>query len=224
MQTACHRCGAVIEEGTAFCPQCGAAQIRVTSPGANAPATPPLPPGTPGGMQPPAQPVMMAPAPLDWGTGFKVAALAGVIAAVPSSLPVLSIGCCIWILAAAALSVKFYQQSRPVGSVVTAGMGARLGAVTGLTSFVTFLVLGFLKAFAFGGRGEMRAGMMQALRENAARNPDPQAQQMIERLSTPAGIAFMVVFVIVCIGVAFLVFGILGGTIGSSLWGRKQTQ
>ena len=224
MQTACHRCGAVIEEGTAFCPQCGAAQIRVSSPGPNAPATPPMPPGTPGGMQPPAQPVMMAPRPLDWGTGFKVAALAGVIAALPSSVPVLSMGCCIWILGAAALSVKFYQQKQPVGSLVTAGMGARLGAVTGLASFATFVVLGVIKTFAMGGRGEMREGMMQALRENAARNPDPQAQQMIEKLSTPEGLAFMVVFIIVCIGIAFLVFGLLGGVIGASLWGRKQTQ
>ncbi len=224
MQTACHRCGAVIEEGTAFCPQCGAAQIKVTAPQPNAPATPPLPPGTPAGMQPPAQPVMMAPAALDWGTGFKIAALAGVIAALPSSIPILSMGCCIWILAAAALAVKFYQQGKPVGSLVTAGMGARLGAVTGISSFVTFIVLGFVKAAALGGRGQMREAMMQALRDNAARNPDPQAQQMIEKLSTPAGIAFLVVFVIVCIGIAFLIFGLLGGVIGASLWGRKQTQ
>jgi hypothetical protein len=175
-------------------------------------------------MQPPAQPVMMAPGPIDWNSGFKVAALAGVIAAIPSSIPIVAFGCCIWIIAAAALAVKFYQQDKPIGSVVTAGMGARLGAVTGISTFVTYLVFHSISLFAFGGRGQIREAMLMSMRDSAARNPDPQAQQMLEHLSTPAGIAFIIVFVILCVAISFLVFGILGGTIGASLWGRKQTQ
>lgn len=176
-------------------------------------------------MQPPAQPVMMGkPGPLDWGTAWKIAALAGVIAAVPSSLPIMSMGCCIWILAAAALAVKFYQDRQPAYSVVTAGQGARLGVVTGVSAFATFLVFRLVGAFAFGERGKMREAMLQAMRDNAARNPDPQAQQMMEKLATPEGIAFLVVFIIICLAVAFLIFGLLGGVIGASIWGRKQAQ
>src|SRR3954470_18373048 len=101
MQIACHRCGAMLEEGTAFCPQCGAPQIRVETPAAsNQPATPSMPPGTPANLQPAATPVALAP-PLDWGVGFKAALLMGVLAAIPASVPIASALCCLWLVGGA---------------------------------------------------------------------------------------------------------------------------
>src|ERR1051326_7417864 len=57
MDHACHQCGQEIEEGTPFCRHCGAPQIRI--PGLEEAATPPMPPGTPGEVQPPAEPVVI---------------------------------------------------------------------------------------------------------------------------------------------------------------------
>src|SRR3954447_21491594 len=131
MPTTCHRCGAALEEGTAFCPSCGAAQIRVPAGDAN--ASPAFPPGTPGNVQPPATPVALA-GPLDWSVGFKAAVLTGLLASVPSSLPILSLACCLWVIGGAALTVLLYQKWKP--GMVSTGMGARLGAVAGLFSFL----------------------------------------------------------------------------------------
>jgi hypothetical protein len=220
MQTACHRCGAVVEEGTAFCPQCGAAQIRVSPPAAS--ATPPLPPGTPAGMQPPV--AMGAPGELDWGTGFRVAAIAGLVAGIPSGIPGLSIGCCIWVLAAGAMTVKLYQRQQPAYSVVTAGMGARLGAVAGIVGYFAFLVISFLINTTGGRRANIREAMLKSLRDSAANNPDPNAQQVIQWMSSPGGMAFVVVLILIGFAMAFLIFGLLGGVIGASVWGRKQAK
>ena len=222
MPVTCHRCGAAVEDGAAFCPQCGAAQIRVAA-GENTPATPPLPPGTPGAVQPPAQPVAMPGGDnIHWHHGIRAALLAAIIAAVPSSLPVLSIGCCVWVAGGAALAVMFYQKRMPAGSVVTAGMGSRLGAVTGLFAFGFWFGLQMLSFAVFHTRGKVREAMLQAMRDSAARNPDPGAQQIIERMSTPAGLATIIVVMIVVMFGAFLVFGLIGGALGSSIWGRKQ--
>jgi Spy/CpxP family protein refolding chaperone len=40
----CHQCHATVEEGVAFCPHCGAPQIRVIVPESDAQAAPPPPP------------------------------------------------------------------------------------------------------------------------------------------------------------------------------------
>jgi hypothetical protein len=222
MPATCHRCGASVEDGAAFCPQCGAAQIRVAA-SDNVPATPPMPPGTPGAMPPPAQPVAMPGSDnINWHHGIRAALLAAIIGAVPSALPVLSVGCCIWVIGGAALAVMFYQNRMPAGSVVSAGMGSRLGGVTGLFAFGFWFGLQMLSFALFNTRGKVREAMVQAMRDSAARNPDPSTQQMLERMSTPAGLATIIVVMIVVMFVAFLVFGLIGGALGSSIWGRKQ--
>jgi hypothetical protein len=214
MQTACHRCGAVLEEGTAFCPACGAPQIRVNP--ADAPGTPAFPPGTPGNIQPPALPVATR---IDWGPGLKAALLMGLVAAVPSSIPFVSLFCCVWIIGAAALSVMLYQKWRP--GLVTTGLGARLGAVTGLFTFAFWFLFAAIVQVA-RGTGQFREQLMQGMREGAARNPDPNAQVMIERMSTPEGIAILITLIVVCVFLAFVIFGVIGGALGASIWGKRQ--
>jgi hypothetical protein len=216
MDMACHRCGAIIAEGTAFCPQCGAAQIRVS------PAAAPSAPPPSAYQQMPAEPLLPADTRVDWSVGFRVAALAGIIAAVPSALPLVSLGCCLWVMGAGALAVMFYQKKRLPGAVVTAGMGVRLGAVSGLFAFVFYFVLQLASIAATGGRGKIREAMLEGMKQSAARNPDPNAQQMLEKLSTPEGLAILLTFMIVAGLFAFIVFGVIGGAVGASIWGRKQ--
>src|SRR5512146_3268581 len=94
MEYSCHQCGTAVEEGTAFCPQCGAPQIRVAS-AQQAPASPPLPPGTPETAQPPAEPVALEPGTaeavlpprIEWSQALPAAAMAGLALAVAWIIP-----------------------------------------------------------------------------------------------------------------------------------------
>ena len=56
--------------------------------------------------------------------------IAGGVGGLLSAAPIVSIGCCLWVLAAGALSVLFYRNRAAIS--VPTGMGARLGAVTGM--------------------------------------------------------------------------------------------
>ncbi len=211
----------MLDEGTAFCPSCGAPQIRVHPSLADSAATPPLPPGTPGNIQPAAIPVMAGTPRVDWSVAFKAAALLGLLAGIPSSLRFVSAGCCLWVIGGGALAVMMYRKWKP-GALVTAGMGARIGAVTGFFAFVFWLLFQVVVVSA-RGTGEFRRQLMQQMQEAAAKNPDPNAQRVMQQMSTPEGVAILVTAMVVVVLVAFIIFGVIGGAVGAAIWGRRQT-
>ena len=207
----------MLDEGTAFCPACGAAQIRVNP---ETPATPPLVYGTPANLQPAATPVATAATPLDWSVGFKAAVMMGLAAGVISSIRFLSIGCCLWLVGGAALAVMMYQKWKP-GGTVTTGMGARLGAVTGMAAFVFWFLFQVVRQMITGA-GEFRRQLTQQMQEAAAKNPDPNAQRVMEQMSTPEGMAILLTVMVVVFLVAFIIFGLIGGAVGASIWGKRK--
>src|SRR5574340_748099 len=145
MDHGCHKCGARVEDGVAFCPQCGAPQIRVSAlehtseplpseaPGASALAQPAAPPAGPQASAVPA-----GPATLQWGQVVPAAASAGVLLALAGAVPF--IGFFIWMLAGGVLAVVLYRRRFPTGTL-TPRLGAKVGAVAGLFGFGAFTVL-----------------------------------------------------------------------------------
>ena len=234
-----------MEDGVAFCPHCGAPQIRVAAAIAEQTVTPVFPPGTPGDVQPPAQPVGLAPvspAAIDWSQGMRASALAGLLLALAIFfVPVIVAGiglvlhlgqtaigllvllaswCCM--LVAGALAVRFYRRRCPDASI-RPGLGARLGAVSGLLGFFLYSVPQALRLAFFHLGGSVREAMRKAIEQSAAQSPDPKAQEMMRNLMSPGTLAAFLTFLIVLFFLVFLVLPSLGGALGASLWGNKET-
>ena len=234
-----------MEDGVAFCPHCGAPQIRVAAAGAEPAVTPVFPPGTPGDLQPPAQPVglaLLAPGAIDWSQGVRASALAGLLLAlaiflVPALVAgiglVLHLGqaaigllvllgswCCM--LAAGTLAVRFYRRRRP-GTSIRPGMGARLGALSGLLGFFLYSVPQALRLAFFHLGGSVREAMQKAVEQSAAQSPDPKAQELMRNLMSPGALAAFFTFLVVLFFLVFLVLPSLGGALGASVWGRKES-
>jgi hypothetical protein len=224
MEHSCHQCGAAVEEGTAFCRQCGAPQIRVVTE-QEEPASPPLPPGTPEDAQPPAKPVELgpevperaAPATIEWSQALPAAATAGIVLALAWVIP--PVGFVLWVVAAGLVGVAFYRRRVPAGGL-TPRMGARIGAISGLFGFAVFAFLLAMDLLTRGG-GKFHEVLQQVLQQAAARNADPRAQQAIQQLMSPAGLAFLVTFAMVIFLVMFLLFSAAGGALGAWLIGGK---
>lgn len=223
MEHACVKCGAPVEDGTAFCPNCGAPQIRVSGL-ANRPATPPLTPGTPGELQPPAEPVPLA-APayqaevsrrVDWAKLFPSAALAGCFLAACWLFPFLSV--LLLMIAAGGFTVALYYRRTRVP--LTRAMGARIGAAGGLAAFVVVAIIVGAEMAAGGGR--FVAMVQQTLQQQIAGNPDPRAQEMLQRLLTPGGIAMLVTLGMILFLVMVLIFSALGGALSAALFRRED--
>jgi hypothetical protein len=227
MEHACHQCGAAVEEGTAFCRQCGAPQIRVAT-AHEEPASPPLPPGTPDDAQPPAQPVELgrpgpepaAPPRVEWSQALPAAATAGVVLALAWVVP--AVGFALWMVAGGLVGVAFYRHRVP-GGILTPRMGARIGAIAGLFGFGVFVLVVAVNLL-FGGSGKFRELLQQIMHQAIARNPDPRAQQAMQQLMTPAGLAFLVTFGIIVFLIVFLLFSSAGGALGAWLIGGKGRQ
>ncbi len=218
MEHPCYRCGALIEEGTPFCPQCNAPQIRVEIP--EGAATPPVPPGTPDQVQPPAHPVPLAPAAepgrIQWRDGFPAAVTAGVLIAIACAIP--WAGFLLWGFAGGVLAVLLYQRRH--ATAVTPGMGARLGVVAGLLGFVAFATIASFALLAT--RGTLIRAIWAQVEQQAAQNPNPAVQEMIQRLNSPEGMAVLFTLFMVFVLAFFLVFSSVGGAIGARLFGKRE--
>jgi hypothetical protein len=221
MEHPCHQCGVAVEDGTAFCKHCGAPQIRVTG---EERTSDPLPPGFPAESQPPAEPVApggaapTTPLGIDWSQAVPAAALAGFFLAIAWVIPLL--GFLLWLIVGGVLGITMYRRRVPQATL-TPGLGARIGAVTGLFGFGVFAVLFGLELLVNRGSGGFRQMLQQVVEQAAARNADPRAQQAIQQMMTPAGLALLVTIVLVLFLAAFIALSSVGGALGAWLLGKR---
>ena len=233
-----------MEDGVAFCPHCGAPQIRVSAPVEPALA-PELSLAATDEVQPRVQPAGLAPASpgtIDWSQGIRASAIAGLLLALAIFfVPVIAAGgglvfrmgqaaigllvllaswCCMAV--AGALSVRFYRRRRPQ-TTISPGMGARLGALSGLLGFLFYTVPQAIRLAFFGLGGSVRKAMQKAMEQSAAQSPDPRAQEMMRNLMSPEALAAFLTVLVVLFLLAFLLCSGLGGALGAWIWRNEQS-
>lgn len=166
-----------------------------------------------------------APLAIRWDMAWKGALLSGIGAAILSAIPIVSVGCCLWMLGAGALAVGLYQKQVP-GTTITPGMGMRVGALAGVFGFLINAVVTAVSFVAFRTSNEFRRAMQQQMDKQMAGNPDPKVkemmQQMLAWMSTPQGAATLVVIALLFVAVVFLIFTAAGGALGASMFGRRR--
>ena len=230
MEHLCYKCATSIDETLPFCPHCGAPQIHVASPEEDASQAPApfsddagprlVTPSTwPSG----ASANIQQTSAIQWELAWKGALLCGLGAAVLTAMPVLGLGCCLWLLGAGALAVWLYQRRVP-GSVVTPGMGMRIGAVSGAIGYVATTIWSVFR-FASNSQ-EFRTALQEQMEKSLAANPDPRAQEIMRQfmgnLNTPQGLATFFVLVMAIMAVVFVIFSAAGGALGASMFARRR--
>jgi len=205
----------MIDEGIAFCPQCNAPQIRVAvseMAGTQADAqltSQNVPDYAVGGPS----------TGINWRQAFSSAGWAGLIAALALMIPLGAF--VLGTLAAGALSVLLYRRRHPTANL-TPGMGARLGAASGIIGFGIASALLAISMALFHSGGELRALLMDAVQQSAARNPGPQAEQILQFFKSPQGFAVILIAGMVMMFLAVLIFSSVGGALGAWLLRRKE--
>ena len=118
-----------------------------------------------------------------------------------------------------ALAMWLYARGKEPGEIVV-GTGARIGAVTGL---FTYLIYGIIVAAQLSTqKGILQETMRKAIEQAIARNPSPEAQAMMNQVMTPEGIATILTVSAVIFLFLFLIFGALGGSLGAAVLRGKQ--
>jgi hypothetical protein len=234
----CKQCGATVEDGTPFCHSCGAPQIRVTVSSSES-ATPPGEPGqTSEGDQPAAAPLTDAAYPpgsltatpaaasanaLDRRAVIFAALTAGLVAGMGTLVPFVPfISLCM--VAAGGVAITLYKRRMPYVAV-NARRGFRIGALAGCFGFLLNAITSSLGMLSAGNRTALRSEMQERLKEALASNSEPTAQQMMkhlgERITTPAGLAFLFLLSLCLFGLMFVLLSGVGGAIGAALFGKK---
>jgi hypothetical protein len=212
----CYKCGSPVEDGTAFCRHCGAAQIRVASdevrqsePVQDLPSTGPL-----------------VAASIQWSQALGSALLAGLIA---DGLIVIAAGFMfipygaygLGMISAGILVVLFYCRRNP-GAGLSPGMGARLGMVSGVLGFGIFTLFIAIQILVFHSGGQLRAAMLEKIEQSALRTSDPQTQQYLTYFKSPPGLALLMALTLLGMFFASLIFASLGGTLAATLLRRRE--
>jgi hypothetical protein len=205
-----------VEQGTAFCPQCRAPQIRVAVPEIV------IPSGIASDSAVTSLPAYFG-APLstriEWSQALPATALAGLITALLMMTPLAYFG--FGMLIGGSLSVVFYRRRIPVANV-TPGMGARLGMVSGILGGGIFAALLSVGTTLFHAWDSVRAKLIEVVEQTAARNPDPQTQQALEFFKSPDGIVLLLTTALIGALIAFVIFSGLGGALGAAFLRRKD--
>lgn len=205
-----------MEQGTAFCPQCRAPQIRVAVPEIV------IPSGISSDSTVTSLPAYFG-APLttriEWSQALPATALAGLITALLMMTPLAYFG--FGMLIGGSLSVVFYRRRVPVANV-TPGMGARLGMVSGILGGGIFAALLSVGTTLFHAWDSVRAKLIEVVEQTAARNPDPQTQQALEFFKSPDGIVLLLTTALIGALIAFVIFSGLGGALGAAFLRRKE--
>jgi hypothetical protein len=214
MDHPCHKCAQPVEDGVPFCSQCGAPQIRVVVP-ERPPAIVASSSSAPSVVVSDVPRIVPAiQLPMSWPQALRSCSAAAMIAvaamflglAPPAALP-----------GAGFLAVAFYRRRQP-GTVVKAGIGARLGAASGLLCSIFLGVSLGVAATVPEIRAKLHEQMLEAIEKAASRSGDSQVQAAMEALKTPEGLAMMM-FVA---AVFFILLAALGGALGGALLSRRD--
>lgn len=119
------------------------------------------------------------------------------------------------------LSVVFYRRRVPTARI-TPWMGARLGMVAGVLGSGIFAILRSIHTVLSHNWNSIREELIAGVEQAAARNPDPQAHQVVEFLKSPQGIVLLLTVAMIGTLVAFVIFSGLGGALGAALFRRRK--
>lgn len=207
-----------MEQGIAFCPHCSAPQIRVIV-AEPVPVPAVLPDPSMQAALPASQTVPVLALPMKWSQAAKPCALAALIAAVAMVcrlvVPLIAV------VGAGFLAVAFYRRGA-LGATIRAGAGARLGALCGAFCSAMTSVLAAARIIVLHEEGEIRRMLLDLLQQNASRYSDPQSLATLDFLRTPAGLVFMMAFLMIFGFFLFLFLATIGGAIGGALLGRRD--
>ena len=122
-------------------------------------------------------------------------------------------------LAAGAMAAYFYHRRAPA-SEITPGIGAKLGALSGILGFAIFTIFAAVVTM-ISGTQKLRDILLEAVKQSASRTTDPQTLQAFEFFKTPAGLAIVLALGIFFLFLMFLVLSTAGGALGAA-WIRRR--
>jgi len=221
MDHRCYKCGQNVEDGKAFCSQCGAPQIRVAvaealaEPASAGEGTVPL---LPHQVEPGTRGIPSTSFGVSGAAALKACALA---ASVAVGLTVVGLNLFVAALGAGFLAVAFTRRRSP-GTLIRGRAGARLGALSGLLFFGISASLNLMAVVVLHKGAEIRSEQLDKLQQWATRYPGPGVEPLLDFAKSPNGFAILMAASLIFVLVALVVLGSCGGALAATFWERRD--
>jgi len=219
----CHRCGSALASPETFCPSCGAPQLRYEAGAESANGV-----AGPGNH-------------LARDVQWRLAIGAAVTFAVPvgllcsSVVPILSDGCCLWVVAGAVAAVGLYQR-RSATRVLLRPTGVRIGTIIGILAAAIAAAFNagsmlFERYVMHGGEAMDKmflASMKQGSDAFASQltQATPEQAEWAMRFwgfwSSPDGRAAATLLTAVMSAIGITVFSMIGGALGTRIFSGRN--
>jgi hypothetical protein len=112
------------------------------------------------------------------------------------------------------------------GTVVTPGTGMKIGALAGAFGFVVHATWTTVSFVMLKSSNEFRRIFQEQMEKSLSSNPDPKARQLLEQfvgwMSSPVGLATLIVLSLLLVAVLFLLFTAAGGALGAAIFSRRK--
>jgi hypothetical protein len=197
-------CGAQLPDNARFCLHCGKPQREED--------LRPMAEAQPAFVPPP-------PPPVSFGNpiAFRVALISASISALLTKIPIMNLGCCLWMTGAGFLAAVLY--ARRTGLMLSVSDGVRLGWITGLLTSAISLVL-MVVSFALLRRdGGIRELVRRQLETAPAR--DESVRQVIDFLTSPAGFTIFLTVSSVFFFIVAVSLSVAGGALGAKVMEKE---
>jgi len=210
----------MVEEGRVFCPHCGGPQIRVLV-AETVPATPLGPAGgtSTESVLPASDTVPIIAIPMRWSQATRPCAIAGLIGAIGMVSQL--INPVIAAIGVGFLAVVLYRRHNPETSM-QARTGTRIGAVSGLFCSGITAVFATIRVVIWHEGGAVRQALLDAVQKSNNHSSDPQYQATLEFMRSDAGLALMLVCLLIVGLAAIMLLSMLGGAVGGASFGRRD--
>jgi hypothetical protein len=146
---------------------------------------------------------------------FRPALIGGIAAGVLTAVPLVNCLCCLWIIGGAMLAAYLFSKDSPTS--LTPGDGAVLGILTGIVAAVTDSIVSL--PFETMNR-EFVQRFMDQFSQFVKEMPSGWERWLDERAGGMSPAWFFLG--LLATAVIYAAFGILGGVIGASIFGRKK--
>ncbi len=142
-------------------------------------------------------------------------AMLGILSAIPF-VNILNACCCLWAIAGGALAAYLYiKRSASNGLSVSIGDGAMLGAIAGLIGAGIYLAIGVPINYAMG------SAFQSVALDFLARQDPAQAAALQEQFAQQQSLAGAFLSGLL-VSVMLIIFSVLGGIIGTAIFGKRS--
>jgi hypothetical protein len=131
-----------------------------------------------------------------------------------------------WLALVAMVVWAVFRHQRLFGEI-SAGIGARLGALMGFFSFAIYLLVrslaSALSLIPFLSNAD-REELLKQMQQTIARMPDPRAQEMLRWFTSSHGMMVLLVFGLLILFIIFLVSATVTGAVTGAMAAKKPQQ